>query len=127
MKLLACSGAKTEDVITLGRYNESPQIQALESLRASPRLITITIGGNDIGFKQTLKDCLLHNCMQDGFLARRMYFVNEELRKLLIDTLLTIELAAPGARVVLVGYPSIVPKDYSQKRGCGLPPANDST
>jgi lysophospholipase L1-like esterase len=52
---LACSGAVTTDLTTTNKYGEPAQISAIPK---HARLVTVTIGGNDVGFADVLKQCL---------------------------------------------------------------------
>ena len=52
LSFVACSGAKTSDVL-------SSQISAVTS---STTLVTMTIGGNDIGFANLIYQCTLSDC-----------------------------------------------------------------
>ncbi|MDT4978774.1 MAG: hypothetical protein QOG07_653, partial [Pseudonocardiales bacterium] len=47
---LACSGAKTADV----------NANQLSALSTSTTLVSITIGGNDVGFAQVMQDCVIY-------------------------------------------------------------------
>src|SRR4051794_24238350 len=49
-RMVACSGAKTTDV-------NANQLSALSS---GTGLVSITIGGNDVGFAQVMEDCVLY-------------------------------------------------------------------
>ncbi len=50
----ACSGAKTYNILSLGQHGEKRQIKDVSS---SDALVTLTIGGNDIGFSSILMSC----------------------------------------------------------------------
>src|SRR3954452_2876748 len=52
LSFVACSGAKTSDVL-------ATQIQAVSG---ATNLVTMTIGGNDIGFASLIYQCTLSNC-----------------------------------------------------------------
>lgn len=116
--LIACSGAKASDITVTSHYGESAQIQRLKVLGTEPDIITVTIGGNDVGFARILLHCVILNCARDGTLDERIRFVKEDLPSLLSDTLRAIHAVAPDARLILVGYPSLVPSDHSLKKGC---------
>lgn len=47
LNFVACSGATISDVLYSGQWNEPPQIEALS---ADTAVVTLTIGGNDVGF-----------------------------------------------------------------------------
>src|SRR5690348_7087468 len=52
LSFVACSGAKTSDLL-------ANQIQAVTS---TTTLVTMTIGGNDIGFANLIYQCTLSDC-----------------------------------------------------------------
>ena len=61
--LIACSGAVTADVTDKSQYSgEPPQVKALQDLPDNPGLVYLTIGGNDIGFKDIVQGCIGGNC-----------------------------------------------------------------
>ncbi|UQS22872.1 GDSL-type esterase/lipase family protein [Amycolatopsis thermalba] len=62
-KFVACSGAQTTHVLNGWNdadHSEPSQASVLSS--GSPKVVTITIGGNDIGFANFAKACVLGNC-----------------------------------------------------------------
>ncbi|MFH8681309.1 SGNH/GDSL hydrolase family protein [Streptomyces lydicus] len=92
----ACSGARTGDVVS----------GQLGPLNASTGLVSITIGGNDAGFADTMTTCALQG--ESACLARvaqaRTYIDNTLPGRL--DTVYSaIAQKAPNARVVVLGYP----------------------
>jgi hypothetical protein len=107
----ACSGATTADVLD-GRGGEPPQIGRIG---VGTSLITISIGGNDVGFSKVLAGCVVRlpwskGCTaQGGEIAGRM----SELRRSLPDLLGKIIARAPDARVIVMGYP----KAFSEVSG----------
>jgi lysophospholipase L1-like esterase len=109
----ACSGATTADVLK-GRYGEPPQINRVD---AGTSLVTISIGGNDVGFSKVLGGCVVHlpwsdSCTGQGAdIASRM----AKLRGNLPALLEKITDRAPSARVIVMGYP----KAFSEVTGVG--------
>ncbi|HEY8481275.1 MAG TPA: SGNH/GDSL hydrolase family protein [Spirillospora sp.] len=107
----ACSGATTADVMK-GRGGEPPQIN-----RVGPdtSLVTLSIGGNDVGFSRVLTGCVVKlpwsgGCTGQGEdIARRM----AELRTNLPALLEEITRRAPRARVIVMGYP----RAFSERSG----------
>jgi len=96
LSFVACSGAKTSDVL-------STQIQAVTS---ATTLVTMTIGGNDIGFANLIYQCTLSNC------ATALDTTRANLDTTLgaaIDRVYTTvkSRAAVGARIVVLGYPRV--------------------
>jgi lysophospholipase L1-like esterase len=54
-----CSGAETEDMFAPQNVSPGgPNPPQLDSLSADTRLVTLTIGGNDIGFSDLAQDCV---------------------------------------------------------------------
>ena len=93
---VACSGAKTSDLL-------STQIQAVTS---ATTLVTMTIGGNDIGFANLIYQCTLSNCSAalDSTRANLETTVGAALDR--VYTTLKSR-AAIGAKIVVLGYPHV--------------------
>lgn len=93
----ACSGASTVEVI-------SQQVPAIPS---TARVVTVTVGGNDVGFADVMQSCFVFrtsSCASDiangaaiaaseGFAASIRNVVDQAQAK------------APGAKVIVTGYP----------------------
>ncbi|MCL2544012.1 MAG: SGNH/GDSL hydrolase family protein [Nocardioidaceae bacterium] len=104
---VACTGAKTTDVT-------SSQISALSS---STSLVSITIGGNDIGFASTMEDCVLYStstCVSELNAAEAA--MKSTLPGLLNTVYNNIRSHAPNAHVVVLGYPRFY--DLSKSSSC---------
>ena len=101
---VACSGATTATVMT-GMHGEPNQIDAAKGADA----ITITIGGNDI---QALGYIIQPPAQAtiDASVA--------SLEPKLVSLFQQVKRAAPSARIVAVGYPSIVPQQ--EVPGCNF-------
>jgi lysophospholipase L1-like esterase len=115
----ACSDATTADMTrpqhTLAGTNR-PQFDAL-----SPRdsLVTITIGGNDVGFKSILATCAALSITSPSGDPCKRHFTAGGTDRLAAAVTATgpkvaavlrgIHHRAPRARVLLVGYPDILP------------------
>ena len=94
----ACSGATTDDV-------NSNQIS---SLNAGTTLVTISVGGNDVGFSDVIEHCLFEDdagCANAVRAAETK--VHDELPAKLDATYGKIRAAAPRAKVIVVGYPRL--------------------
>lgn len=94
----ACGGAKTGDVLA----------NQLSSLNATTRYVTISVGGNDIGFSSVIKACALpwpYNCTGDINAANDK--TRNELPAKLDAVYAKITALAPHARVAVVGYPRL--------------------
>lgn len=105
--LLACSGATTA-ALNNSYEGQEPQLKALRGL-SGPTLVTVTMGGNDLGFVDVLTNCYIGLCAPrlagvEGTLAAgfgaHMTAVYKEIKA-----------AAPNAHILVVGYPQIVPSN----------------
>jgi lysophospholipase L1-like esterase len=95
---VACAGATTTTVL-------SSQIPALS---AATTLVSITIGGNDVGFSSVMETCVLHStstCVSAIDAAESQ--VRSRLPGELDNVLAAISANAPNARVVVLGYPHL--------------------
>ncbi len=109
---LACSGAQTKDVVEPYR-GEPAQAQALAAVRPRPDVVSVTIGGNDAGFGTVLGLCVVSDCVTTGGIAAANAFILTRLPGRLKSTYRAIGDAAPQARLVVVGYPRLVPREQS--------------
>jgi lysophospholipase L1-like esterase len=117
---LACSGAQTANVVDTPFKGQPPQVAALAALRPRPDVVTITIGGNDAGFANVLGACFspaIPDCA--GIVEAAEVGILTVLPGRLADTYRAVEAAAPKAKLVVVGYPRLVPADQSDVTGCG--------
>lgn len=106
----ACSGATTM-AITSNYNGEKPQIN---KITADTKLITMTLGGNDMDFAGYAKQCITEDCSgADSAVAIKNIAtkvipnMNETLNK--INGRLK-ELGNTNAQVLVVGYPQVLPK-----------------
>jgi lysophospholipase L1-like esterase len=93
---VACSGATTTSVI-------SSQLSALSS---ATTLVSITVGGNDVGFANIMQTCAVDgttDCVNAVQSAENL--ANAQLPSLLDNVYNGIRSAAPNARVVVLDYP----------------------
>jgi hypothetical protein len=117
--LIACSGATTKDITTTTFNTEPPQITQLKALPQQPQIITITIGGDDVGFGPIIENCLLVNCVLDHRLTTARNYIEKTLPGLLESTYRAIHTAAPQAKVYVIGYPRIFPLYQWETHNCG--------
>jgi len=103
----ACSGATAPDI-------ESGQLSALGS---GTGLVSLTDGGDDVGFSTVMEDCVLYS--QSTCLSAITSAEKQATTTLpgTLDTLYTdIRHDAPSAQVVVMGYPELY--DLSQSSDC---------
>lgn len=92
----ACSGARTGDVVS----------GQLGPLNSSTGLVSITIGGNDAGFGDTMTTCALQGesaCL--ARIAQARTYIDHTLPGQLDTVYHAIGQKAPNAQVVVLGYP----------------------
>jgi lysophospholipase L1-like esterase len=97
-KFVACSGAKTGDVL-------NSQISALSS---STTLASITIGGNDAGFSSVMQTCVLgsdSDCLTAVNNAEN--YAKTTLPGNLSNLFGVMRSRAPSARIVVLDYPHL--------------------
>lgn len=110
---VACSGATTSTVIS----------SQLSALSASTTLVSITIGGNDIGFSSVMETCVLEGWDCVGAVDNAESEAENQLPGELNSVLADIKAHAPNARVVVLDYPALY--DLSRSSGCvGLSTSN---
>lgn len=113
---VSCSGATTTDLVSpqavAGGVNE-PQLDAID---AGTDMVTVGIGGNDIGFAEIVVACIsltpLGQPCQDRFatpdgdeISRRIAATAPLVGAVLAE----VRRRAPSADVYAVGYPAILP------------------
>lgn len=121
---VSCAGATTEDLTA----SQGPGIPAqLSALRSSTSLVSIGIGGNDLGFSTIAADCVAATpwgITKVGWSCRSHYTadgVNQltvavhRVGSKVATSLKEIRARAPHARVFVIGYPDIFPSSGS---GC---------
>ncbi|MFE0043295.1 SGNH/GDSL hydrolase family protein [Streptomyces albireticuli] len=92
----ACSGARTGDVLS----------GQLGPLSASTGLVSISVGGNDAGFADTMTTCVFNGdsaCLSR--IDRARAYISGTLPGQLDKVYSAISAKAPAARVVVIGYP----------------------
>ncbi|MHA6618354.1 SGNH/GDSL hydrolase family protein [Pseudonocardia sp. DLS-67] len=117
----SCSGATTENIdgpqsVPLGE--NPPQ---LDALTPDTQLVTITIGGNDVGFGDIVQECATRSPLQPTGSACKDHYTAggtdqlaqriDDAAPKVADTLAAIDGRSPDARVLLVGYPAILPDE----------------
>jgi lysophospholipase L1-like esterase len=103
----ACSGATTGSVV-------SSQLAVLSS---ATTLVSITVGGNDVGFSSVMETCVLHStstCVSAVTTAESE--ISSALPGEMDSVLAAISAHAPNARVVVLGYPHLY--DLSKSSSC---------
>lgn len=116
---VSCSGATTEHIGGEQAVPLGVNPAQLDALDAGTGLVTLTIGGNDVGFAEIIGDCAQRSPLQPAGAACRDFYTadgGDELVRRIDATAPKISAAldavadrSPDARVLLVGYPAILP------------------
>lgn len=113
---VACSGAKTADVIARGQhprsgeedygevYGARRQIEVLEEVE-DPDAILISIGGNDAGFREIVSECLKTPSCDDSS-SSWLGQLKSQVRPALERTYTLVKEVADGVPVFVMTYPS---------------------
>lgn len=116
----ACSGALSQHIRSESFKGEVPQI---EELGPDVELVTLGIGGNDVGFADTLTKCIKGTKPCNETEYDSVWRLMEKLvrrpqgpgtRSTLENTYLAVLEAAPNARVLILGYARFFPEDAHQ-------------
>ncbi|CAN5154857.1 SGNH/GDSL hydrolase family protein [soil metagenome] len=114
---MSCGGAVTKNVIEGGQFFQGPQVRVIT---AQTRLVTLTVGGNDIGYVGDLsllaarKQNTLLGWLTKSFwkgpkpMDRRGFDILEQR---LSATLRLVHAQAPHATVVVATYPTLLPPE----------------
>ncbi|KRD43870.1 triacylglycerol lipase [Cellulomonas sp. Root930] len=101
---VACAGATTTSLVTGGQ---------LAALDADTDLVTLTIGGNDIGWSSAVTACLGGTDAQcAGTVALVGARTTSQLPALLDTVYAEVAAAAPNAHVLVTGYPRLFSPEY---------------
>jgi len=112
---MSCGGAVTKHLLRGGQYFQGPQIRTIS---ADTRLVTITVGGNDIGYIGDLSLLAARRTHTPlGWLVRTFWKGPKPpmardyagLRNELLATLNAVHARAPKAVVIVATYPTILP------------------
>jgi hypothetical protein len=106
---VACSGAETKHVTTNTFNGESRQVSRIIS---STKVVSITIGGNDIGFMGFATDCVLTTCQETtSKYIETVGKIQNDLPAKLAATYRSIlsSTVTSGAEVYVLGYPYVTP------------------
>ena len=117
---VACTGAGWKAMTTAEHTSTKDNPPQLAALTSGTRLVLLTLGGDDLGFMNTLKLCMKLSWTKPWGSPCQQHLTaggTDQLAALItaegprITTALTqIHAQAPNAKVVLVGYPDMFPQ-----------------
>lgn len=116
---VTCSGATISDLTTAQKTWSGSNPPQLDAVTSDAGLVTLTVGANDVGFGDILASCLATSrahpdgkgCRTDfvhdghDVLSQRIAALGPDLDRVLGE----IRRRAPGATILLVGYPRTLP------------------
>ena len=137
---VSCSGAITDDYFNTNNESNHEPAQS-KALSSATKEVTLTFGGNDIGFGDVLTECILHNyfhltsCSQDTSLTlmvaerlealagQRTAYTSKGVKIHSIASILqSIHKLAPNAKIYLADYPLLFGTNFTTD--CGVGTAN---
>ena len=112
----ACSGAKTVN-LTAAWADRGFAAQIPSPPDPSITLVTVVVGGNDVGFGDIVAACVIWLCPSptDRGFTGRLTTLKSTLQAQLYPAL---KAAYPNARIAHVGYPRITPPSSVRPRSC---------
>lgn len=113
---MSCGGATTAHLTTAQDIGSEVNPPQLDAVTADTTLVTLGIGGNDVGLVQLASECVTserssspcRDRLTSGGLDRLAEAVKGTEPKV-SEVLVEIEDRAPEARVLVVGYPTVLP------------------
>ena len=115
-EFVACSGATTADV----------RAHQLGALDPTTRLVTLSVGGDNLGFSGVVKSCVkpggtsCKQALRDHVNTSSLRRLRASLRAIYSD----IRSRATSATVLVLGYPQLTPADHID--GCGAMDSSDA-
>ncbi len=112
----SCSGADTADMTQPQGVTPGPNPPQFNSLTATTEVVTLQIGGNDIGFSGIARDCT--STSPEGTPCQDRYVVNgrDEISERIAATAPKVAAVfqgirerSPNARILFVNYAAILP------------------
>lgn len=113
---VSCGGATTAHLTSPQDIGPATQPPQLDALAPDTTLVTLGIGGNDVGLVQLASECVTserssapcRDRLTSGGLDRLAEAIESTETKV-NEALTEIQNRAPQARVLLVGYPTVLP------------------
>lgn len=123
---VSCSGTTSADITAPSKAAQPAQLDAVTS---KTQIVTITTGGNDVGYASALAICGADgakgvSCVGTDLDPAAVDELFATLEQHLVDMLDAVKKAAPQARVYLVGYPRILPDSGTGCPGAPMQPGD---
>jgi len=119
---VSCSGARTDDMTAAQSTEAGTNPPQFNALSAATKVVSLQIGGNDIGFTEILENCVTYNPFshpcQDRYAAGGTDQISARIAAAapkVAAVLAGIKSRSTTARVLVVNYAAILPETG---RGC---------
>ncbi|MGI5130395.1 SGNH/GDSL hydrolase family protein [Pseudonocardia sp. CA-107938] len=116
---VTCGGATTKDMTSAQPVTGGSNPPQLDAVTVDAALVSVTIGGNDIGFGEIIQQCATRSPLKPTGSACKDFYTSggtDQLAQRIEQTAPKIRAVlsgiadrAPDAKVVVVGYPAILP------------------
>ncbi len=113
---VSCSGATTADMTEAQNVEPGPNPPQFNGLSAGTNDVSVTIGGNDIGFTEIIENCITYNPFSSPCKNQYDSGGHDQLAERIANAapkvaavLQGIHARSPNARVFVVNYPDILP------------------
>lgn len=113
----SCSGARTNHMTEQQNVEPGPNPPQFNSLSAETTVVSVTIGGNDIGFSEVAQSCITINPFSTPCKDKYMAGGKDQLQERIaatapkVDAVLDgIRARSPLAEIYVVNYPAIFPE-----------------
>lgn len=112
---ISCGGAQTKDMAGVQSGIPGQSVPQFSALKATTDLVTVSIGGNDIGFMDIIVTCAGKSVLDPHGAPCKAHYGDELARRVdataakVAAVLAGIKQRSPNAKVVVVGYLRILP------------------
>jgi lysophospholipase L1-like esterase len=104
----ACTGATIDDILRRPQPRRGDQRTQIEYVDTSARLVTLTIGGNDLGFDDIVKQCLLPGNCSKWKIAGRVEAGLQTIKAQLVGAYTRVRSRMDsGGQLLVAGYPRL--------------------
>ena len=111
---VSCAGATTYNILTSGQNGQPAQITAVT---AQTNLVTLTIGGNDVGLLSFISCAIDTECTNASSTTQSIRAGIAQLQPKIASVLSAIKSAAPTAQIRIAGYPYLLSSPDSTTTG----------
>ncbi len=115
LRNVSCGGATVDNILNSGQFGEPAQINAVTP---DTTLVTLTIGGNDIGFNDIVGCVVTSECSNDPPVIMYADVQLLSLQGKVQSVFEAIHSRAPSAKIFIAGYAKELPDAGQPAVGC---------